>query len=89
MKWGSATQHRRYMQAAPKRSRRHCFCGCKRRATHLGMANGVCLLMGCELRVRRWVRDGAKASRVAHNAALRGGEAVPLKSTVVQQEVEK
>ena len=41
--------------------RRRCTCGCEQRATHLGMANGVCLTMGCELYVRRWVRDPSDA----------------------------
>lgn len=72
MKWGSATDHKRYMAPAEPKSRRQCRCGCKRRATHKGMANGICLTMGCELRIRRWVRDGIKASRVAHNAELTG-----------------
>lgn len=37
--------------------RRLCNCGCRRRATHRGMANGVCLTMGCELSMRRWVKE--------------------------------
>lgn len=63
--WGSATEHARYMALAGSRSRRRCQCGCKRRATHRGMANGVALVMGCELYVRRWVRDGIRARRVS------------------------
>jgi hypothetical protein len=39
------------------RSRRRCPC-CKKRATHVGGSGGVGLMSGCELRVRRWVRDG-------------------------------
>jgi hypothetical protein len=55
--WGSAMHHRRYIQAIDAKSRRRCPC-CKRRATHLGMANGICLMSGCELSVRRWVKEG-------------------------------
>lgn len=57
--WGSADQHIRYIQRAPSALRRRCNCGCKRRASHSGMANGVCLTSGCELSMRRWaaIRD--------------------------------
>lgn len=55
---GCSSFHKRYMQPVPRRSRRHCTCGCKTRATHSGMANGVCLITGCELSIRRWVRNG-------------------------------
>ena len=57
MHWGSADEHKRYMVAADKASN-DCGCGCNGPATQLGMANGVCLTSGCEMRVRRWVRDG-------------------------------
>lgn len=59
--WGNAFEHRRYMQALSPDSaarRRLCRCGCRKRVTHLGMANGVALAFGCELSMRRWVRDG-------------------------------
>ena len=56
--WGSATEHARYLVKAPNR-RRRCLCGCRGAVTHIGMANGVALMSGCELRVRRWVRDGS------------------------------
>jgi len=56
--WGSIHHHERYLQGVEPRSRRQCRCGCKKRATHLGMTNGVGLMMGCEFYVRRWVRDG-------------------------------
>lgn len=58
MEWGSATEHGRYLSPVDKKSRRRCNCGCKRRATHLCMANGICLSMRCELSAHRWVRDG-------------------------------
>ena len=54
---GSATDHVRYVQAYRGRGRKpNCVC-CKRPATHLGMTNGVALMGGCEMRVRRWIRD--------------------------------
>jgi len=40
------------------RSRRRCHCGCKTRASHIGMGDGVALMQGCEFYVRVWVRDG-------------------------------
>jgi hypothetical protein len=63
-KWASIDEHPRYMERVDPRSRRHCHCGCGRRATHNGMANGVCLATGCELYIRRWLRDGRMAARV-------------------------
>lgn len=59
--WGryaSAVRHVRYTQPASPKSRRRCRCGCKRRATHLGMANGIALTSGCELSMTRWVQTG-------------------------------
>jgi hypothetical protein len=55
--WSSASAHIRYMEPA-NQSRRKCLCGCKKRVTHRGMANGITLLMGCELTVRRWIKEG-------------------------------
>src|SRR5438128_8501144 len=52
--WGSS-EHIRYAQSVRPASRRRCHCGCKRRATHCGMANGICLTTGCELSIARWV----------------------------------
>ena len=46
----------RYQEKVDSKSRRRCNCGCGRRASHRGMANGVCLTMGCELSMRRWVK---------------------------------
>ena len=48
----------RSMVSAPSRSRRRCGCGCKGRATHVGLGDGLALMSGCEMKVRRWVRDG-------------------------------
>lgn len=61
--WGSATHHQRYMAPIDKSARRRCSrCaardGVKARATHAGMANGVCLMTGCEWHVRQWVKTG-------------------------------
>lgn len=56
LRWGSADGHRSMVQSDPK-SRRRCNC-CGRRATHVGLGDGLALMSGCEMRVRRWVRDG-------------------------------
>lgn len=65
--WGSATKHQRYpLRFVPGPhglGRRRCSCGCGQWATHKGVANGVALILGCELVVRRWVRDGARMHR--------------------------
>lgn len=58
---GSSSDHARY--AEPIKSRRKCHCGCGQRKTHAGMANGIGLISGCELLIRRWVRDGSAAAR--------------------------
>jgi hypothetical protein len=49
----------RYALPVDPKSRRRCHCGCKRRATHRGMANGVCLTTACELAIRRWIKTGS------------------------------
>ncbi len=54
--YGSAAEHARYADPIPPRSRRRCHCGCKRRSTHNGKANGIALMDGCEMAVMRWVR---------------------------------
>lgn len=63
-RYGSTTEHQRYMEPVKSKSRQRCHCGCKTQATHLGMANGLALMSGCDLYVRRWVRDGINARRV-------------------------
>ncbi len=55
---GGMVGHIRYAEPVPCTSRRRCHCGCKRRATHRGMANGVCLTTACDLAIRRWVKTG-------------------------------
>ncbi len=42
-------------------SRRRCNCGCNSRATHIGTGQGAGMMGGCEMYVRRWVRDGHAA----------------------------
>jgi hypothetical protein len=59
--WANAFQHRRYSEPVAAKARRQCHCGCKRRATHRGMANGMALMSGCELTVARWVKQGPVA----------------------------
>lgn len=58
--WGfvGGPEHVRYMEARKKRPGRQpkCACGCGQSKTHLGFANGVCLMSGCELMARRWVK---------------------------------
>lgn len=61
--WGqvaSAAEHVRYAQPVRPSSRRRCGCGCERRATHMGMANGCGLATGCALAIARWVKTGSK-----------------------------
>jgi hypothetical protein len=52
------TDHRSFEE---RRSRRLCCCGCGKRSTHLGTANGIGMLSGCELSVRRWVKQGPES----------------------------
>lgn len=53
----NALLHRRDMEAC-KRMRRRCpFCPGRSRATHVGRANGLAMMSGCEWHVRMWVRD--------------------------------
>lgn len=54
--WASATEHARAAMPIAPTSRSRCSC-CGRRSTHVGVANGFGMMSGCELRVRRWVRD--------------------------------
>ena len=55
--WASATEHVRDCWPSVNR-RRRCNCGCGGAASWTGGANGVALMSGCELSVRRWVRYG-------------------------------
>ena len=76
--WGqvaSAAEHVRYAEPVRPTSRRRCACGCKGRATLMGMANGMALATGCELAIARWVKTGrtrAAASFCARRATHAG-----------------
>jgi hypothetical protein len=48
------------MRRKPVGYRRKCRCSCGRWATHVGTANGVTVMHGCEQSVRRWIRDSGK-----------------------------
>lgn len=55
------------------RMRRRCPCGCGQTATHSGLGtNGIALMSGCELRVRRWVRDGYTPEMLGYNLGADG-----------------
>lgn len=63
-RWGDSRIHKRTSRRLPPRlSRRRCNCGCERRATHVGLANGLAMVDGCELSIARWVKTGAKKAR--------------------------
>jgi hypothetical protein len=59
--WGSASVHALYVEGAQGVSRRLCRCGCRRRVSHRAGANGMTLAMGCELSMRRWVKEMSDA----------------------------
>jgi hypothetical protein len=59
--WGTVADARanvRYSVPVKPTSRRRCHCGCNRRATLMGMANGLGMVSGCELAIARWVKIG-------------------------------
>jgi len=51
-------EHRDLIKVKPT-SRTRCSCGCKGISTHIGTGQGAGMTSGCELFVRRWVRDGS------------------------------
>ena len=57
MEYENADIHKRTMMKVDPKSRRRCNCGCKNRATHIGLANNIGLTQGCELYIRRWVKN--------------------------------
>lgn len=65
--WGSAERHERTMNPSPNR-RRKCRCGCGGRVTHVGTANGVALMSGCEWTVRKWVQAQDQRKLAEHRA---------------------
>ena len=61
--YSSELKEDRSMTQSPNK-RRKCHCGCGGRATHMGLGQGAGMMSGCELTVRRWVRDGVNASSI-------------------------
>lgn len=69
--WGevASADGDRYMSAVKSSRVRRCQCGCGGRVTHVGASNGLALMSGCEMSVRRWVRDPADVYRMASERA--------------------
>ena len=61
--WGSTERHALYVEPRAPKLRRMCRCGCRKRATHIAAANGMCMSMGCELSMRRFVKEMSEARR--------------------------
>jgi hypothetical protein len=57
LRYASASGHRSMIRVRPT-SRTRCGCGCGQRDTHVGLGDGLAMTSGCEMYVRRWVRDG-------------------------------
>lgn len=55
--FGSVDTHALYVKPVEKVKGR-CGC-CGEPATHVGMANGVALMSGCEMQARRWAKQMA------------------------------
>lgn len=55
LRHGSADGHRAMIPDPKARTR--CPC-CGKRASHVGLGDGMALMGGCEWRVRRWVKRG-------------------------------
>ena len=64
----------RYMREITGGRLRRCHCGCGGKATHAGASNGLSLMAGCELSVRRWVRDPQDVYRMASERTAAGVE---------------
>lgn len=60
-RWADSEIHKREIVKLNPRRRKRCPCGCGTRATHGGTANGIGMMYGCELFVRRWVKQGTPA----------------------------
>lgn len=66
--WGSIYEHELTIENVDPKSRARCDCGCGKRGTHYGAANGMAMTSPmCELQARRWV----KSPESAYNAAIR------------------
>lgn len=74
--WGevASADGDRYMSSVKSGRLRRCHCGCGGKATHTGSSNGLALMSGCEMSVRRWVRDPADVYRIAHERTAAGVE---------------
>lgn len=58
--WGALAmedRHVRYQEPVNPKSRKMCRCGCNRRATKMGMCNGIALRVGCDFSILRWVKE--------------------------------
>lgn len=80
-RWGSANGSRAVI-TAQSQSRRRCDCGCGGRATHVGLGDGIALMGGCEMHVRRWVRDGYST---ALGVAASTGWTIPAPPTIAKE----
>jgi hypothetical protein len=56
---GSILKHAVYVEPFSG-SRQLCHCGCRRRVKYISMANGVGMATGCELSMRRFVKQRGK-----------------------------
>lgn len=48
----------RYSEPIPPHLRTHCYCGCKKYATHRGMVKETEKIRACEITVKRWIHTG-------------------------------
>lgn len=61
MIYANSDIHPRTMKTVKSTCRKRCDCGCTLKASHIGLANETGMIIGCELIIRRWVRDGWKS----------------------------
>ncbi len=57
MIYANSDIHLRTFKESKPTSRKRCSCGCGNRKTHIGFANDVAMMGGCEISVRRWVKN--------------------------------
>lgn len=58
--------HKRAIEKVSPKSRQRCWCGCNRRGTHYGTANGIGMTSPmCEMQARRWMKSPESAFRTA------------------------
>lgn len=77
MGWANVDQHRRAIEPMPTPHRLKCYCGCEGKATHRGTCNGISMTDGCELHVRRWMKNWRNAVSVATRRAADQREGGP------------